>query len=546
VISVPSANLWYNKGDFEDLLPAKRSREVVESIDSQRVLKERRAEAERFVQAALDALTAHVAILDDSGTIINVNAAWREYGNLNGLRDEKYGIGTNYLTVCDKSASMSLSDANAVAQGIRDVMAQRRAEFYLEYPCHSPREKSWYVVRVTRFEWYGMARYIVAHQNVTELKRAQLELEESQTRLQTIFDTVVNGIITLDEHNVVEMANPAAAAIFGYTQAEMVGMPYDALLESPCELESLQSNIYYERIGLCKDGSIFPMNFAMSEVSLNERRLFTLVIEDITERKRMEAELVEKEKLSMALEKEREMREFKARFLSMMSHELRTPLTSIRLSYDMLTTYADQTPDDEKRQFLDNIRNQVEYLSDLVKDVMTLSKAEIQQLEFAPEKVDLLTYCRAVTEEFQLTYHKTHRIEFSTDCMRVEALMDRKLLRQALNNLLSNAVKYSPNGGRVRVELLNEGEAVAIRVSDSGIGIPQQDVPMLFEPFRRASNVGSLPGTGLGLAITQQAIEIHGGRIDVDSTLGQGTTFTIHLPVLRAELLRDDDEEEWE
>jgi signal transduction histidine kinase len=124
--------------------------------------------------------------------------------------------------------------------------------------------------------------------------------------------------------------------------------------------------------------------------------------------------------------------------------------------------------------------------------------------------------------------------------------MDRKLLRQALNNLLSNAVKYSPNGGRVRVELLNEGEAVAIRVSDSGIGIPQQDVPMLFEPFRRASNVGSLPGTGLGLAITQQAIEIHGGRIDVDSTLGQGTTFTIHLPVLRAELLRDDDEEEWE
>jgi PAS domain S-box-containing protein len=383
-------------------------------------------EAERFAQAALDALAAHIAILDETGTIVGVNAAWRRFAEANGLDDATFGIGTNYLEVCDRADS---PEAAAVASGIRTVMAENESEFYLEYPCHGPRDNRWFGVRVTSFEWYGHRRYIVAH-------------------------------------------------------------------------------------------------------------------EDITERKRMEAELREKEKISLALEKEREMRQFKSRFLSIMSHELRTPLTSIRLSHDMLTQYAEQITDEEKQQYLKNIRLQVEYLGDLVRDVVTVSKGELQDLAFAPELTDLLTFCRGIAEEFQLAHHKTHRVTFSTKLMRVDAMIDKKLLRQALTNLLSNAIKYSPQGGEVLFALLHEGDDALICIVDEGIGIPQADLDKVFTPFQRGGNVDNLPGTGLGLAITKQAVELHGGAISVQSTVGKGTTFVIRLPIVYA--VEDTaDEDEW-
>lgn len=501
-------------------------------------------ESERYVQSALDSLTAHVAIIDQTGTIIRVNAAWRSYAQVNGFKDTSYGIGTNYLTVCDNAARRGSHEAQIVAVGIRDVMKRRKKEFHLEYPCHTPQQKQWYVLRVTHFEWYGHDRFIIAHQNVTELKQVQVDLDENRKRIQVILDTVVNGIITLDEANSIETANPAAGQIFGCDMQEIIGHNFDDFLLEPCPAACMQTNINYELVGRRKDGTTFPMSFAMNTVQLDNRQIYTVVIQDITERKRMEADLLETEKLKVALEKERQLREFKARFLSMMSHELRTPLTSIRLSHDMLTTYADQTSAEERPQILANIRSQVEYLTDLVKDVLTLSKAEIQQLEFAPETGDLLTYCRGIVEEFQLNYYKTHKITFNTNCALVEAKIDKKLLRQAMNNLLSNAIKYSPKGGSVRFALLCENpNEVVIRVSDEGIGIPEADLANLFEPFYRAGNVENLPGTGLGLAITRQAIEIHGGQISVESHVGQGTTFMVCLPVLAVEIWHDDDDD---
>jgi signal transduction histidine kinase len=123
------------------------------------------------------------------------------------------------------------------------------------------------------------------------------------------------------------------------------------------------------------------------------------------------------------------------------------------------------------------------------------------------------------------------RIDFSGTNRRVEADVDPKLLRRALNNLLNNAIKYSPDDKPITVSLeVVEGEAV-IRISDQGIGIPEDDLRHLFEPFHRAANVGKIQGTGLGLAIARQAIELHGGTIAVDSTVGVGTTFTVRLPL---------------
>lgn len=493
-----------------------------------------RTDAEQFVQSALDALSAHIAILNEDGAIIGVNHAWRRFAKDNGYGALHSGVGTNYLKVCDKASQQNSAEAPVVAMGIREIMAGQLDEFQMEYPCHSPVQRRWFVIRVSRFDWYGDVRLIVSHQNVTELKQVQIELSESQRRIQAILDHVNNGIMTIDPKGVIETANPAAARIFGYTIRELIGMHMSQLITEPFNgkvtFKRLNGEYGHEITGRRRDGEEFPMYFSLNEMKLDDGSLYTCIIQDITFRKRMEAEIIEKERMAVALEKERELRALKNRFLSMMSHELKTPLSSISLSYDMLKKYGEVSTEEEKTQALDNIRVQVDVLSEMVTDVITLSRADADTMTIALEDADLITYCRDIVEEFQFVHQKTHAIEFDCPDSVIRAPIDRKLLRRALSNLLTNAVKYSPHGSQIDFHLHREGSQAVIRVSDRGIGIPPEDQERLFEPFHRAGNVENVPGTGLGLAITKQSIELHGGSIEFYSSPGDGTTFVLRLP----------------
>jgi PAS domain S-box-containing protein len=498
---------------------------------------EAKREAEGFVQSALDALSAQVAILDKSGGIIGVNEAWRQFADQNGFRDSRYGIGTNYIKVCDAASASNSRDAPVIADGIRDVMQGRLNEFELEYPFHSPVEQRWFVVRVSRFKWYDDVRVIVAHQNVTELKRAQIELSESKRRIEAILNNVNNGILTIDTAGTITSTNRAATRIFGYPNDEFIGTHLSDIIDEPFDernpFKRLNGELGHELVGKRKDGERFPVYFALNELQLDDGVLYTCIIQDITYRKRMEAEIVERERVQVALEKERELRVLKNRFLSMMGHELNTPLASISLSYDMLKKYGDVSTEEENEQALDNIQIQVGHLRDMVKDVMTLSRSESEGLEIDTRRANLITYCRDVVEEFQFGYQQTHNVLFECDEKHIDAQIDRRMLRRVFTNLLSNAIKYSPEGGDVifRLSVDHDQDVAVIEVTDSGIGIPQADVPRLFEPFHRAGNVDALPGTGLGLPIAKQVIELHGGTIDVETEMDVGTTFRTTLPL---------------
>lgn len=493
-------------------------------------------EAEKFVQSTLDALSAHVAILDDGGNIIGVNAAWQQFAQHNGYQQHNFGIGINYLAVCDSATARRSADAPIVAQGIRDVMRGYVSEFQMEYPCHSPVQRRWFVVRVSRFDWYRNVRLIVAHQNVTELKQVQIELGQSKRRIESILNNVNNGIITIDGHGKILTANRAMLRIFMCSMEEIMGANLSELMvDEPflgqSTLKKFNGSLGHELTGRRADGSLFPMFFSLNEMKGEGGNIYTCIVQDITFRKQIEEERLERERITIALEKERELRDLKNRFMSMMSHELRTPLASISLSYDMLKKYGHVSTPEEKTQALDNIRAQVDYLSDMVSDVMTLSRSDMDGFHINAEDSDLITYCRDVVEEFQFNYHKTHQIEFDTPERVLRAPIDRKLLRRAFTNLLSNAIKYSPQGGQVHFSLVREGDCAVIRVSDSGIGIPIEDQSRLFEPFHRGGNVNNLPGTGLGLPVTKQMIDLHGGSITFESAIGTGTTFVVRLPL---------------
>lgn len=508
---------------------------VIERKQAERTLKE----AERFLQAALDSLSANVAILDSDGVILSVNQSWKQFGSENQLTQPHHSVGINYLEVCDTAEGDWADEAATVARGIRDVIVNRRNEFYIEYPCHSPTEKRWFTMRATRFNWAGYIRVIVSHQNVTELKQTAERLRESEKQVRTILNKVVDGILTTDAYGVIQAINPAGAQIFGYEPMEVIGCNINILApeggRSDHPLNHLASHANRQRLemtGVRHDGSKFPMYLAVSEACFGEQVIFTAIIQDLTERKRSEAERVEKERLHVALEKEKELRELKSRFVSTISHELRTPLSAIMLASDMLIKFGDLATADEKAEYLDTIRTQTTHLAEMVGDVLRLSKTDTTGPDFKPEWTSLEIVCRAIIDEVKQTTRADHEIVFVSKQRPIYAHVDPKLLRHALVNLLQNAVKYSPAGGAVRMELSRKRGQVTIRISDQGIGIPAADMPNLFTPFHRAGNTDDIVGTGLGLYIARQAVELHQGRIEAASEIGVGTTFTITLPIM--------------
>jgi PAS domain S-box-containing protein len=261
---------------------------------------------------------------------------------------------------------------------------------------------------------------------------------------------------------------------------------------------------------------------------------------DITERKHLEDEI------RSALEKEKELNELKSRFISMTSHEFRTPLSTILSSCELLEHYRHKWSNEKQLNHLHRIQNAVKRMTEMFNDVLFISKEEAGKLDYRTQTLDLVQYCRHLVEEVQqnLSCHESQqlsrRIAFSSQYQFMLCCMDENLLEHILSNLLSNAIKYSNIDSTVKFTLTFEDERAIFVIQDQGIGIPQEDLPHLYESFHRATNVGNLQGTGLGLAIVKKCVDIHQGEIFVKSELGVGTTFTVVLPLNKADACTGD------
>ena len=284
-------------------------------------------------------------------------------------------------------------------------------------------------------------------------------------------------------------------------------------------LENKEVQIFEYELFNCNKQRIYEARIAIS--SENE---VMVIIRDITKRKKIETEM------RNALTKEKELNELKSRFISMTSHEFRTPLATILSSSELLEHYSHKWTEEKQNFHLHRIQTAVHHMTGLLNDVLLLGKAEAGKLNFKPKTIELNQFCEELVEEIQFTT-KTHQILFTSNQSSINREVDEKLLRQILNNLLSNAIKYSPESNEVNLDLIDRKEEVILKVKDCGIGIPQDEQDRLFDSFHRANNVGDISGTGLGLAIVKKAVELHKGRIEVESILNAGTTFTIALPV---------------
>jgi signal transduction histidine kinase len=237
---------------------------------------------------------------------------------------------------------------------------------------------------------------------------------------------------------------------------------------------------------------------------------------------------IEREK---ALQIAQEANQVKNRFFSMASHEFRTPLAVIRSSAEMLRKYHDRLGHQQRERRLINIDAQITRLSSMLDDVLLLGKLESDNIILSRVSIEFSPWLQELLQEFRVAY-PGYKLETQIP-QDVTIYADKIFLRQIISNLLSNAVKYSDSSRIIQLLVELPEQQFELHVRDYGIGIPAEDIERLFKDFQRASNVGNIQGTGLGLSIVERAVKLHGGQISVLSTLGEGTTFTVRMPILR-------------
>ncbi|HEX5611759.1 MAG TPA: PAS domain S-box protein, partial [Burkholderiales bacterium] len=379
--------------------------------------------------------------------------------------------------------------------------------------------------------------------DITERKQAEQELREAEERMRSVVNHVVDGIITIDERGCIESFNPAAEKLFGYARHEVLRRNVKMLMPEPYVSEHDGYIRNYLRTGHPKiigtgrevlgrraDGSTFPMELAVSEFRLGERRFFTGIVRDITERKKLEDEL--RHRLEDLAQADRQ----KDEFLAMLGHELRNPLAPMRNAlYVMKMARSDEQALDAAHGM---IERQLQHLVRLVDDLLDVSRIIRGTIELRRDRLDLASALRRAIETAQpaIDAHG-HVLEVSLPPQPLYVMGDLIRLAQVIANLLGNAAKYSTRPGRIKVALLDLGGQAAVVVEDEGEGIPAHLQPRVFDLFVQGDHTlaRSQGGLGIGLTLVRRLVEMHGGRVAVESGgVGCGSRFTITLPMLAA------------
>lgn len=363
----------------------------------------------------------------------------------------------------------------------------------------------------------------VSREVAAMLERTELagEVEENRRIAEAVLREMSDGVLVIDHNNRCVVVNPAAARLLGRQRADLIGDEPEGILPLGYEaVETLRRR--------AADPARSPVAALLAEV--RGRRLAISAgpfVESEAEPDRAGMMVLIRD-LSAEAEAER----VKQDFVSMVGHELRTPLTLIRTTIDLLNEGDAGALNETQQRIVEVLHANTDRLMALISDLLDMPALDSGRMQIQPEPVDIAAVVQeAVAEAQPAALAKDHRLTARTpDYLSVYA--DRKRVLQVLSNLVGNAVKYSPPGGNIEVSVKLQDPWVEVRVTDSGIGIPPNEQPQLFEKFyRTTTGRRTTGGTGLGLAIARSLIDLHGGRIWVESDGRSGTTFAFTLPV---------------
>ncbi|MGC8724073.1 MAG: PAS domain S-box protein [Acidobacteriota bacterium] len=484
--------------------------DITERKNQEKALKE---SEERFRTLAT-ASPVGVFQTDAEGQCLYTNPRWCEITGL--TREASLGVGWIRAVHPDDQDDLLIAWRRALLWGKELVH-----EFRFRHPGGEVR---WVLARAAavRSEGNSIRGYVGTAEDITDRKRAEEALRDSEARTRAIIEQLLGGLITITEEGIIESANPSAQRMFGYTEEELVGRHLSLLLPETAgeDPKEFLRRAHRQSIGRVtewearrRSGAVFPVEVSLFEFQTPQGRRFAGDVRDLTQLKEVER--------------------LKREFVSTVSHELRTPLTSIRGSLGLLAGGAAGPLPEKAGELVSIALKNSERLILLINDILDLEKIESGRMDFTIQTVDVMT-----SVELALATNEAYASQFGVRLALVKAapgcqiLADPNRLAQVMANLLSNACKFSPPDGTVDVSVEEVQGMVRISVTDHGPGIPEQFRDRIFQRFAQAdaSDDRKKGGTGLGLNISKAIVEHMGGRIGFDTETGRGTTFYFDLP----------------
>ena len=492
--------------------------DITERADAENALRHSEAQLRAIFDTAVDG----IIIIDDRGGIESFNpAAQRLFGytveevrgkNVKVLmpasqRDQHDGYMSTYLNTGERKI---------IGIG-REVTGLRRDG--TTFPAN---------LSVSEFFVGAEKKYAGFVQDISARKKAEETLLEEESRIRAILDTTLDAIITIDDNGIIQSANSAVHALFGYTVEEIVGRNVKILMPSPHREEHDHYVDTYlatgkkkiigigrEEFGQKKDGTTFPIRLSVNEFFVANKRMFTGLIHDLTRQKSLQQKILQSERLAII-----------GKMAAKVAHEVRNPLSSISLNAELLEEEICNGKDldyGEAHSLLNAIIREIDRVSSLTDEYLQFSRLPESQLVVG----DINYLVREALNFFETEFEQKHiKIEAVGLNRKLSVPVDSAQLRRVLMNIIRNAMESMDGGGRLKIWTKKSKQVATLGIQDTGAGIPAEMVDNIFNPFFTTKDFG----TGLGLAISQQIVQEHKGRIYCESEVGQGTTFMIELP----------------
>ncbi len=377
----------------------------------------------------------------------------------------------------------------------------------------------------------------VSGQRLVETEQARLlhQAEEAERRFRSLVESAPDAIVIVDSAGCLTLVNRRVEELFGFQREELIGQPVEVLIP-----ERLRETHVVHRAGYLRnprtrpmgeglllaarrrDGTEFPVEISLSPTTFNGDLQVTAILRDVTSRRELERQ--------------------KDEFLANVSHDLRTPLAGIKASIGVVLANEPPGTPEPLHRLLVNIDSASDRMAKLIGDLLELARLQAGRIQLRPDRCDLRALALRVVAAIEpLARERGQRVTVDVPAQPVPIVADAERLERALLNLLGNAYTYGRSGGTVCLTLARrEGEAL-FAVQDDGPGIPRADQRHIFERFYRGESDATRPGqgSGLGLTIARAMVELHGGRIWVESVPGSGATFWISLPIGRMDREED-------
>lgn len=552
VISIGLANLAILRETTKRSKAEKDLKEVNKNLETlveertgqlSKVNQELKAKSD-FVQVTLDSLSANIAVVDKNGNIIITNERWNCFSKENQCGDvtAKTGIGNNYLEVCRKVSEKD-EIAKQVLENLENILDGKQQTFRIEYPCHAPHIKRWFILQINSLQ-NEAGNAVISHFDITDRKKAENELKESEEFSRSIVENSPDCIKVLDLNGTVISINANGMSLMEVTDSSLIGRSWmdfweDETRQNASEIITEARNGQPGKLeGYCRT---LKDNLKYWEVSINpifgeDGKPIRLVStsRDLTKRKEAEQErekLLESEQIAR---REAEIaNHLRDEFLATLSHELRAPLNSILGWGKMLQQNI--LDGETQRKAIETIVRNAHNQNRMIEDLLDVSRIISGKVRLEITKIRLTEIVEEILESVHPAADaKNISLEFIEDTKISHVSGDPNRLQQVIWNLVSNAIKFTPKDGKIFIETERINSEIKISVRDTGIGIKEEFLPYVFKRFSQAdsSSIRKFGGLGIGLAIVRHLTEMHGGTVSVFSEgENKGSTFTITLPV---------------